>query len=153
MTTFTERLPGRNEPCWCGSGRKYKACHMQQDNRVALFTAQGHTVPTHALLKTPEQLRRLHEAGLGRVYLGVETGDSELLSKVKKGFNFGNMRNEWIKCRATFGGKNIGYCFGIEDVGTKSINCFSRKSYKAAVFYRLGCFGKCILRIGVNISH
>jgi uncharacterized protein YecA (UPF0149 family) len=24
-------LPGRNEPCWCGSNKKYKACHMQQD--------------------------------------------------------------------------------------------------------------------------
>jgi hypothetical protein len=24
-------LPGRNEPCWCGSGNKYKACHQKQD--------------------------------------------------------------------------------------------------------------------------
>lgn len=23
--------PGRNEPCWCGSGLKYKKCHMQAD--------------------------------------------------------------------------------------------------------------------------
>jgi preprotein translocase subunit SecA len=23
--------PGRNEPCWCGSGKKYKHCHLQQD--------------------------------------------------------------------------------------------------------------------------
>jgi preprotein translocase subunit SecA len=22
---------GRNEPCWCGSGKKYKNCHMRQD--------------------------------------------------------------------------------------------------------------------------
>ncbi|HLI55452.1 MAG TPA: SEC-C metal-binding domain-containing protein, partial [Actinomycetota bacterium] len=22
------RLPGRNEPCWCGSGRKFKQCHL-----------------------------------------------------------------------------------------------------------------------------
>jgi len=22
---------GRNEPCWCGSGKKYKHCHMRQD--------------------------------------------------------------------------------------------------------------------------
>ena len=22
---------GRNDPCWCGSGRKYKQCHMRQD--------------------------------------------------------------------------------------------------------------------------
>ena len=23
--------PGRNEPCWCGSGRKYKKCHEPVD--------------------------------------------------------------------------------------------------------------------------
>jgi uncharacterized protein YecA (UPF0149 family) len=26
-----ENLPGRNEPCWCGSGKKYKKCHVQVD--------------------------------------------------------------------------------------------------------------------------
>lgn len=24
---------GRNDPCWCGSGKKYKVCHMKQDER------------------------------------------------------------------------------------------------------------------------
>ncbi len=24
---------GRNDPCWCGSGKKYKNCHMQSDSR------------------------------------------------------------------------------------------------------------------------
>ena len=22
---------GRNDPCWCESGKKYKACHLEQD--------------------------------------------------------------------------------------------------------------------------
>ncbi|MGL4651670.1 MAG: SEC-C metal-binding domain-containing protein, partial [Caldilineaceae bacterium] len=26
---------GRNDPCWCGSGKKYKACHMQSDQAQA----------------------------------------------------------------------------------------------------------------------
>lgn len=25
--------PGRNDPCWCGSGRKYKRCHLDTDER------------------------------------------------------------------------------------------------------------------------
>ncbi len=25
------RHPGANEPCWCGSGKKYKRCHQQSD--------------------------------------------------------------------------------------------------------------------------
>lgn len=25
--------PGRNEPCWCGSAKKYKRCHLEEDAR------------------------------------------------------------------------------------------------------------------------
>ncbi len=25
------RTLGRNEPCWCASGAKYKACHLEED--------------------------------------------------------------------------------------------------------------------------
>ncbi|MFY3745404.1 type I methionyl aminopeptidase [Anaeromyxobacter sp. Red801] len=28
--------PGRNDPCWCGSGQKYKKCHLDADSRGAL---------------------------------------------------------------------------------------------------------------------
>lgn len=24
---------GRNDRCWCGSGKKYKTCHLAADNR------------------------------------------------------------------------------------------------------------------------
>jgi preprotein translocase subunit SecA len=26
-----KKTPGRNDPCWCGSGKKYKQCHMRSD--------------------------------------------------------------------------------------------------------------------------
>lgn len=26
-----EKRPGRNEACWCGSGTKYKKCHLNED--------------------------------------------------------------------------------------------------------------------------
>jgi hypothetical protein len=29
---------GRNDPCWCGSGRKYKHCHMRADMRKGTLT-------------------------------------------------------------------------------------------------------------------
>jgi preprotein translocase subunit SecA len=28
------KKPGRNDPCWCGSGKKYKHCHYQQDKQA-----------------------------------------------------------------------------------------------------------------------
>ncbi|MBE7705577.1 MAG: methionine aminopeptidase, partial [Cyanobacteria bacterium SIG29] len=26
---------GRNDECWCGSGKKYKKCHLQADEKIA----------------------------------------------------------------------------------------------------------------------
>ena len=31
---------GRNKPCWCGSGRKYKVCHL---GRETLPLAENHS--------------------------------------------------------------------------------------------------------------
>jgi len=35
MTTATTARPGRNEPCHCGSGRKYKQCCLEKDDKKA----------------------------------------------------------------------------------------------------------------------
>ena len=26
--------PGRNDPCWCGSGIKYNKCHIDFDEKI-----------------------------------------------------------------------------------------------------------------------
>jgi uncharacterized protein YecA (UPF0149 family) len=31
--------PERNEPCWCGSGKKYKKCHLLEDDKKAVAKA------------------------------------------------------------------------------------------------------------------
>ena len=28
------KKPGRNDPCWCGSGKKYKSCHLKEDEKM-----------------------------------------------------------------------------------------------------------------------
>lgn len=53
---------GRNDPCWCGSGRKYKICHMQMDEKIHHYELEGHIVPTHGMLKTKEQLEGIRES-------------------------------------------------------------------------------------------
>jgi hypothetical protein len=35
MTTQLNARPGRNEPCRCGSGRKYKQCCLAKDDKKA----------------------------------------------------------------------------------------------------------------------
>ena len=41
--------------------------------------------PRSTLSKTPEELKLLHDAGLSRAYLGVESGSDEVLKFIKKG--------------------------------------------------------------------
>lgn len=53
---------GRNDPCWCGSGRKYKACHEAFDERLRRLAEMGHIVPAHKLIKTPDQIEKIKES-------------------------------------------------------------------------------------------
>lgn len=54
---------GRNDPCWCGSGKKYKKCHEQFDEKIAFIKSQGHEVPDHSIIKTPQQIEAIRESG------------------------------------------------------------------------------------------
>ena len=53
--------PGRNEVCWCGSGKKYKKCHIDFDEKIEEFESQGHFVPNHSILKTKDQIEKIKE--------------------------------------------------------------------------------------------
>lgn len=53
---------GRNDPCWCGSGRKYKTCHQAFDQKIEDFRIRGFKVPGHELIKTPEQIEKIKES-------------------------------------------------------------------------------------------
>lgn len=44
--------PGRNDECWCGSGKKYKKCHLATDERLQTLYEQGLEVPCRSLLKS-----------------------------------------------------------------------------------------------------
>lgn len=53
---------GRNDPCWCGSGKKYKACHYDFDKKIREIEDEGHEVPEHYMIKTPEQIEGVRKA-------------------------------------------------------------------------------------------
>ena len=53
--------PGRNEPCWCGSGKKYKKCHMTADDEAARKEAAEQD-------EEPDQSASLHTIMMNRVF-------------------------------------------------------------------------------------
>ena len=55
---------GRNDVCWCGSGKKYKACHLQFDDKIAGYQRKGHIVPEHNIIKTPEQIQGIKDSSV-----------------------------------------------------------------------------------------
>lgn len=58
---MSEKL-GRNDPCWCKSGRKYKVCHQAFDQKIAKFADEGHIVPDHSMIKTEDQIAGIKES-------------------------------------------------------------------------------------------
>lgn len=55
--------------------------------------------PRSTLSKTPEELKVLHEAGLGRAYLGIETGMESLLQSTNKGVSRAEMLEAGLRLR------------------------------------------------------
>ena len=53
---------GRNDPCWCGSGRKYKSCHLSFDETVADFKRKGAIVPSRKMIKTDAQMEGIRKS-------------------------------------------------------------------------------------------
>ncbi len=53
---------GRNDPCWCGSGRKYKVCHERMDERIESYRLEGHIVPGPEQIKNEEQIQGIRES-------------------------------------------------------------------------------------------
>lgn len=61
ILTAPASLPGRNDPCWCGSGKKYKRCHAGHDAVPVAPRTRG-VEPTGIRIKTPEQIEGIRRA-------------------------------------------------------------------------------------------
>lgn len=53
---------GRNDPCWCGSGKKYKHCHCDFDEKLEQFEFEGSIIPPRDIIKTPEQIAKIKKS-------------------------------------------------------------------------------------------
>ena len=53
---------GRNDPCWCGSGKKYKDCHLSLEEKLAQYRRNGVKTPVRSMLKTKEQIEGIRQS-------------------------------------------------------------------------------------------
>ena len=78
--------PGRNDDCWCGSGKKYKKCHRDLDERLEDLAAQGFEVLPRSILKSAadiEGIRVSAEVNVGSLdyvadHIGIGTTTEEI---------------------------------------------------------------------------
>ena len=78
--------PGRNDACWCGSGKKYKKCHLANDERMEDLASQGFEVLPRTLLKSAadiEGIKHSAEVNVGALdyvaaHIGVGTTTEEI---------------------------------------------------------------------------
>ncbi|MEY8381358.1 methionyl aminopeptidase [Ileibacterium valens] len=54
--------PGNNEPCWCGSNKKYKHCHQAFDRKMETLKRENKKVPPRSLIKNEDDIHWIKEA-------------------------------------------------------------------------------------------
>lgn len=54
--------PDRNAPCWCGSGKKYKQCHHDFDERIDALRRLGAKVPPRSIIKNERQIEGIRRS-------------------------------------------------------------------------------------------
>lgn len=52
----------RNDPCWCGSGKKYKKCHLSFDEKLKHLELQGEEVPPREIIKGQADIEGMKKA-------------------------------------------------------------------------------------------
>ena len=56
------RIPARNDRCWCGSGKKYKDCHIAFDAKIKNLKKHGAIVPDHSIIKNKWEIEGIRES-------------------------------------------------------------------------------------------
>jgi uncharacterized protein YecA (UPF0149 family) len=46
----------RNEPCWCGSGKNYKKCHLAADEKLAVNSRQVSGLPARDIFEIRDSI-------------------------------------------------------------------------------------------------
>lgn len=72
----------RNDECWCGSGVKYKKCHMDFDEKLKTLKNEGNIIPPRNIIKNKEQIEGIRRSA------AINNGALDLVAKhIKEGMS------------------------------------------------------------------
>lgn len=113
-------VPGRNEPCWCGSGKKYKKCHEQEDERLQELYNDGLEVLVRSLLKTPvdiDGVKYSAEVNKGVLdYVGERIGPGVSTAQIDKWVYDYTVAHDAVPAPLNYEGFPKSVCTSINDV-------------------------------------
>lgn len=67
----------RNDPCWCGSGLKYKKCHIDKADLLLDYARRGYQVPSRDLIKTQADIQGIKKSAV--ITKGILDGMEKLI--------------------------------------------------------------------------
>lgn len=119
--------PGRNDVCWCGSGKKYKKCHARIDERLQEAYNRGEEVLVRSLLKTPEDIegiKRSAEINIGVLdYVAEHIGPGISTAQVDQWIYDYTVERGGIPADLNYEGYPKSVCTSINDVVCHGIPC------------------------------
>ena len=112
--------PGRNDECWCGSGKKYKKCHLDFDERLEELAAQGAELLPRDLLKGPmdiEGIKRSAEVNVGALdYVAAHIGQGTTTEEIDKWVYDYCIENDAVPADLNYEGFPKSVCTSINEV-------------------------------------
>ena len=135
-------VPGRNDACWCGSGKKYKKCHAAIDERLDRLYSEGEEVPPRSLLKTAEDIEGIKRSAAINIgvldYVGQRIAPGVTTAQIDKWIYDYTVEHGGIPADLNFEGYPNSVCTSINGVvchGTILDGYFSDSS-------RMFCIGE-----------
>lgn len=112
--------PGRNDECWCGSGRKYKKCHLANDERMEELAAQGFEVLPRTLLKSEadiEGIKHSAEVNVGALdYVEAHIGEGTTTEEIDQWVHDYCIQHDAIPADLDYEGFPKSVCTSINEV-------------------------------------
>lgn len=88
----------RNEKCWCGSGQKYKKCHLEFDEKLESYKRKGIEVPSREIIKSQKDIEGIKKsAAINNKVLDL------VASKIKAGMSTAEIDKLVYDCTVSHG--------------------------------------------------